>query len=90
VKLALVEARTERDLGLEPQFAQAGVAVQIGDGLPWPNEGVTVRLLLRHRLGQDHFAHEEFFRLGGRHRAQIDHRVEKSPRRALQAELQRK
>jgi len=57
VKLALVEARTERDLGLEPQFAQAGVAVQIGDGLPRPVERVTVRLLLRHRLGQNDLAH---------------------------------
>jgi len=89
VKLALVEARTERDLGLEPQFAQACVAVQIGDGLPGPHERIAVRLLLRHRLGQDHFAHEEFLRCVGRHRAQIDHRVEKSPRRAQQAELQR-
>jgi len=89
VKLALVEARPQRNLGLEPQFAQARVSVEIGDGLPGPHERVAVRLLLRHRLGQDHFAHEEFLRPGGRHRAEIDHRVEKSARRALQAKLQR-
>jgi len=89
VKLALVEARPQRNLGLETQFAQARIAVEIGDSLPWPVERVTVRFLLRHRLGQDHFAHEEILRPGRRHRAQIDHRVEKSPRRAQQAELQR-
>jgi len=57
VKLALVEARTERNLGLEPQLPQPAVAVQVRHRLAGLNEGIAVSLLLGHRLGQSDLAH---------------------------------
>src|SRR6266704_1248976 len=51
VKLALLEARPERKLGLEPKLAQPGVAVEVGHRLAGYPERIAVRLLLRERLG---------------------------------------
>src|SRR5439155_10821885 len=87
VKFALLEARPERKLGLEPQLPQPRVAVEVRDRLAGHPERVTVRLLLREGFGKSDFAHEKGLGLVGGHPAEIDHRVEERPRSPEKAEL---
>src|SRR5882672_6627347 len=87
VKLALLEARPERKLGLEPKLAQPGVAVEVGHRLTGHPECIAVRLLLRERFRKSDLAHEKCLGLVGGHPAEIDHRVEKRPGSPQKAEL---
>src|SRR6266699_1392451 len=76
VKLALLEARPERKLGLEPKLAQPRVAVEVGHRLAGHPECIAVRLLLREGLGEGYLAHKKCLVFVGGHPAEIDHRVE--------------
>src|SRR5438034_889549 len=71
VKSALLEARPERELRLEPQLPQPRVAVEVGDRLAGHPECVTVRLLLGERFRKSDLAHKKCLGLVGERTAAL-------------------